>query len=33
MTTHDSELTELVPVLTEETDTLLTGESTLAEYH
>ncbi|HAE79792.1 helix-turn-helix transcriptional regulator [Morganella morganii] len=32
MTTHDSELTELVPVLTEETDTLLTGESTLADH-
>lgn len=32
MTTHDSELTEQVPVLTEETDTLLTGESTLADH-
>ncbi|WP_317419443.1 MULTISPECIES: AraC family transcriptional regulator [unclassified Morganella (in: enterobacteria)] len=32
MTTHDSELAEQVPVLTEETDTLLTGESTLADH-
>lgn len=32
MTTHNSELTEQVPVLTEETDTLLTGESTLADH-
>lgn len=32
MTTHDSKLTEQIPVLTEETDTLLTGESTLADH-
>lgn len=33
MATHDITLTDQIPVLTEETDTLLTGESTLADHN